>query len=165
MISRGVACGSVQRKNSQPVVKAIQELLVGRAGGRVVMNAGPLHVRPVPPGGCIVHGQQHALAADQPHQQQHPQTLGQGFGLASQGLKEVVIVGEVVADLDGPQPARDGSPPARKHHSQENQRQPPATATVQSGGQPFDPLLPFLRRLIRNHPWLSLRAATSVTAA
>jgi len=129
------------------------------------MNARALHVRTVPLGGRIVDRQQHARTNLQPQQDQHEQPRGQSLGLASQGLEEVIIVGEVVADPSGPQPGRHGPPAAGKQHPQENQRQPPATAAMQSGSQVIDPLLPIFRRLITNHPWLSLCAATSVTAA
>ncbi len=143
----------------------IQELLIGWSRRRIVMNAGPLDVRPIPFGGRIVHGQQYPFAGDQPQQQQTQQPLGQLFGLASQGLEEVVIVGEVVGNPHGSQPGGDRPSSPGKEHPQENQRQPPAIATMQPGGQPLHPLLPILWRLIVNHPWLSHRAASSATAA
>jgi len=92
----------------------------------------------------MIHGEQDAVPVAQPNQQQPQQSLGQFFGLASQGLQEVIIVTKVVSHSDGTEPRGDRSSATGEHDPHDDDRQPPAISTVQSGGEPSDPLLPFL---------------------
>ena len=144
---------------------AIQILLAGRARCGIAVNASSLHLRAVTLGRRVVYCKQHTLACHEPRQQQRQQPSREMFGLASQGLQEVIISGIVVLDTRRSEPRCNGPSAASKQDACNDQRQPPPVLTMQSGGQPIDPLLPFHRRLILNHPWLSHCAVCLTTAA
>jgi len=60
-------------------------------GGVVtVVDSRPFHLWAIASGRRIIHGEQDAIALAQPNQQQPQQSQGTFFGLASQGLQEVI---------------------------------------------------------------------------
>ena len=121
---------------------AVQKLLIGRPGRRIVMDAGALHLGTVALGGRIVHGHEQSLVSDRMYQQQSQEPLGQRLRSAPQRLQKVIVIGKVVADADGPQPSRDGPPPPRKDNPQNDQRQPPTVAGMQGARPARRPIAP-----------------------
>ena len=143
----------------------IQKLLIRRARCGIVVNASSLHLRTVTLGRRVVYCEQHTVASHESRQQQRQQPPRELFGLTSQGLQEVIISGVVILDARRTEPRRNSPSAVSKQDARNNQRQSPPVSSVQSGGQLIDPLLPFHRQLILNHPWLSHCAVCVVTAA
>src|SRR5262249_58073991 len=88
---------------------AVDQLLVGRAGGRVVVDAGPLDLLAVAPGRRVVQReQQPALGGEQGHGAAEQQG-GEQFALAAQGAQEVIVGLVVVPQAGGAEPGGDGA--------------------------------------------------------
>lgn len=103
----------------------------------------------------IVDDQEHSVGQRQPLHQDGQKLGGDRFGIASDALQEVIIVGVVGPDADGPQPGGDGPSTAGEQHAGDDRRQSPRIATVQTRRQPTHPLIPLRRALKTRHPWLS----------
>ena len=125
---------------------AVDVLRVGRPWCGIVMDARALDLRAVPFGGSVVDGQQQPVVLRHLLQKQQEEASGHGFGLASHRGDEVIITAEAAADLRCPQPAGHRSRSAGKEDAQEQDRQPPATVTVQPDRQPLHPFRPFPRK-------------------
>ena len=113
----------------------------GRAGGRVVMDAGPLDVRPVPLRRGVVQGE------GQPRGplEQRPDHLGQEASgdaigpLAGGGDGDVAGL-EPIAELGRPDPGGDGPPAPGQDGAEEQQGEPGGGPAVEGGGEPGEPL-------------------------
>ena len=112
---------------------SIEILLVGRAGRGIVVDVCPFDLRPVPLGGGVVDDRQQPLGQGQGPQQKQKKLCSDRFGLASKGGKEVIIVGEVVANTDGAEPSGHGATPPGEENARQQHRQSPAIACMQSG--------------------------------
>ena len=113
----------------------------GRAGGRVVMHAGPLDVRPVSLRRGVVQGEGQPLGP----RQQRPDHLGQQASgdaigpLAGGGDGDVAGL-VPIAELGRPDPGRDGAPAPGQDRPEEEQGEPRGGAAIEGGGEPGEPL-------------------------
>ncbi len=98
---------------------AVDELLIGRPGRGVVVQPRALDPRPVTFGRRVVEAQEDPLARPDDVYGLTQQAGGNGSGLASEAVEEVVIVGEVLADADRPQPTGDGASAAGEEYADE----------------------------------------------
>jgi hypothetical protein len=113
----------------------------GRARGRVVVDAGPLDVRPIPPGGGVVDGERQPLdPADQ--RPDHPQHEVSGGGLGPlPGRRDGRVAAlELRAQFGRPDPAGDGPPAAGQDGAEEEQGEPGCGPPVERGGEVVEPL-------------------------
>ncbi len=120
---------------------AVDEGRAGRAGGRVVMHAGPLDVRPEPLRRGVVQGEGQPRGPGQ----QGPDHLdeeapGDVIGpLAGGGDGEVAGL-VLAAELGGPDPTGDGPPAPGQDGPEEQEGEPRGGAAVEGGGEPGEPL-------------------------
>src|SRR4029077_6175582 len=103
--------GVPQRVTDQPgeydPEVAVDELLAGRAGRGVVVDAGALDVAAVAGRGRVVEGEEQMTAGGRTHQRQQrdaEQAAGQGGGASSGGPQGVVGGPEGVGDSGGAEP-------------------------------------------------------------
>ncbi len=134
----------------------VEELLVGRSGGGVVMDAGPLDVRPVALGGRVVQRQQQPLARIDQRHRPAEQQRGDILDVASEAAEEVIIASVIVAESAAAQPTGDRSPALGEEHAREQRQQAPRQAGVQRLAQVVDPQDQFGGQVPLGHPWLSL---------
>ncbi len=124
----------------------------GRAGSRVVMDAGPLDVRPVPLRPGVVQGK------SQPRGplEQRPDDLGQqasgnAVGPLASG-RDGDVAGLILAAEPGrPDPASDGPTAPGQDGPEEQQGEPRGGPTIERGGEPGEPLAWGGRRVRRCH--------------
>src|SRR5207253_8165045 len=89
---------------------AVEELLVGRTRRRVVVDPGPLDLRPRAWRRRVVQAEQEAFAGHQDAHSQAQQQRGHYAGPWPQAAEEVIILAEVGAQAGRAQPAGHGAP-------------------------------------------------------
>jgi hypothetical protein len=113
----------------------------GRAGGRVVMDAGPLDVRTIPLGGGVVEGEgQPRGPLEQRADDFKQEASGDDVGPLTGGGHGDLAGLESVAELGRPDPGRDGTPAPGQDGPEEEEGEPWRGAAVESGGEPGEPL-------------------------
>jgi len=124
---------------------AVDELLSGGAGRRVVMEAGALDAGAVARRGRIVDGEEQVVARGLTHERQEDaaeQAVGQFGGASAGGPEGVVGRAEGVADSGGAEPGGDGASATREQGAEQKLKEAWGGAAVeyaddlpQPGGQ------------------------------
>ena len=114
----------------------------GRAGGRVVVDAGPLDVRPVPLASGCRPGRGSAASAplSSGRTTSVSEASGDAVGPLAGGRDGGVAGLELVAELGRPDPGGDGPPAAGQDGAEEQEGEPGGGAAVEGGGEPGEPL-------------------------
>jgi hypothetical protein len=109
----------------------------GRAGGRVVMHAGPLDVRPIPLGRRVVQGEgQPSGTLEERPDHLGEEASGDAIGpLAGGGDGEITGL-IAVAELGRPDPGRDGPSTPGEDGTEEQEGEPRGGAAVECRGKP-----------------------------
>jgi hypothetical protein len=90
-----------------------------------MVNAGTLNVRAIPSRGRVVEGERDALGiAKERLDSLVKQTPGDSVGFLARSGDGGVAGTKLVAQFRGTDPTRDGSSPARKHSTQEEEDKP-----------------------------------------
>ena len=134
---------------------AVEELLVGRPRGGVVVDAGPLDVRAVALGRGVVQRRTAAARPGRGRPGRGGAAGGEPVGVAAQGGEEVVVGGEAGADAGGAEPAGDGAAALGEEGAEEQDGEAPGEALVEAGGQAGDEVLPKGRQEGKIHGRLS----------
>ncbi len=120
---------------------AVDELLAGRTGGRVVVDAGPLDVRPVPLRRGVVEGEgQPRGPREQRPDHFDQQASGDAVGPLAGGRDGDVAGRILVAELGRPDPGGDGPASPGQDGAEEQQGEPGGRPAVEGGGEPGEPL-------------------------
>src|SRR5262249_47483306 len=114
---------------------AVEEALVGRPRGGVVVVAGPLNLGAVALGRRVVQREQQRPRGGQGEHGALEEQAGREGGDAAQRREEVGVAGEAAADAGGAEPGGDGAPPPGEQGAGEQDGQAPGGALVQEGGQ------------------------------
>ena len=113
----------------------------GRAGGRVVVDACPLDVRPVPLGRRVVQGEgQPRGPLEQRPDHVEQQASGDDVGLLPGGGHGDVAGLEPIAELGRPDPGRDGAPAPGQDGAEEQTGEPGSGPAVEDRCEPGEPL-------------------------
>ena len=118
---------------------AVEELLVGRTRRRVVVDPGPLDLRPRAWRRRVVQAEQEAFAGHQDAHSQAQQQRGHYAGPWPQAAEEVIILAEVGAQAGRAQPAGHGAPTPGEQHAPQQRQQAPGQSSVQRLAQGEDP--------------------------
>ena len=120
---------------------AVDERRAGRAGGRVVVDAGPLDVRPVPLRRRVVQGERQPLGpAHQRLDHRQHEVGGDRLGLLPGRRDGRVARPELVAEPGGADPTGDRPPAAGQDGAEEQQGEPGCGPAVEGGRESGEPL-------------------------
>ena len=113
---------------------AVDEVLLSRAGRRVVVAAGPLDARAIALGGGIVQGEEPALvrlkAVAHSAEQQRREQID---AAAADGAEQGVGAAELVADAAGPEPGSGGALAACEQETEQQRFDKFSVALVEEG--------------------------------
>ena len=113
----------------------------GRSGGWVVVDAGPLDVRPVPPRRRVVQGDGQPLGvAEQRLDRRQQQVGGDGPGLLAGGRNGRVAGPVLIAEAGGADPAGDGPAAAGQEGAKEQEDESGRGPPVEYGSDSGEPL-------------------------
>ena len=147
---------------------AVEEPLVGRAGGRVVLDPRALDVRAVTLGRGIIQGEPQGAVGVDVAEGVAEQPAGQQFDAAAEGGEEVLVGGTAEADACGAEPTGDGAAALGEEGAGAEDGQAEGRALVQAGGQSRGEVLPEQRQEEKIHSgspgWGRGRVATPILA-
>ncbi len=135
---------------------AVEELLMGRPRGGVVVQAGALDAGAVALGGRVVQGQQPARAGvDGAVEVAEQQGSAGGDLAAAEGAEQRVGAAEFVGDAGGAEPGGGGASAVGQEFAEEQGLDEFGVALVEEGGGAVEEVLDGIGRLSEDHGRLS----------
>ena len=147
---------------------AVEEALVGRPRGGVVVEARPPDVPAVTLRRRVIQREQQWPGRGQPTQDALEEVGGRQRRVPAEGAEEVVVGGEGVADAGRTEPGRDCPAALGEEGAEQQDGQAPGRASVEEGGHAAGEVLPERRQQVKIHGgspgWDQGRVATPILA-